>query len=77
VEREQRLIGPVSGSGRRGDLARALAVATFRSVTAGLDLAMTLGSEVSLRSSCATPGDLIVSIAHEPFELAGWPDHKP
>ena len=26
---------------------------------------------------CAFRGDLIISIAHEPFELAGWADHKP
>src|SRR4029077_137668 len=37
----------------------------------------TLGVEVSLRSACAASRDLIISIAHESFELAGWADHKP
>jgi|KBSSwiStaDraftv2_1062776.scaffolds.fasta_scaffold51422_3 hypothetical protein len=70
MEREQRLIASFLGSARAsraGD--RALAVANFRSVVAGLADG-TLRLEPSLRISCVALQNLIISIAHEPLELA-------
>ena len=63
MEREQRLIASFLGSDR------ALAVANFRSVVAGLADG-TLRLEPSLRISCVALQNLIISIAHEPLELA-------